>query len=130
MKVAERMGWPEVALVPLLNPDPVAHFVGDSNEAPVIVDRQGMNTLIDSGAQVPRISSQFCEDLALHIQPLGQLLELEGTGGSAIPYLRFLEVNLQILWIKKLQWVCAVAGHTNHDLFWDGLSHGWIENYR
>ena len=85
-----------VSPVFFLNPDPIAHLVGHSNEAPVIVDGQGMTALIDLGAQVSSISSQFCEDLALQIQPLGQLLELEGTGGSAIPYLRFLEVNLQI----------------------------------
>ena len=29
--------------------------------------------------------------------PLAQLLELDGTGGAAIPYLGFVEVNLQIL---------------------------------
>ena len=42
------------------------------------------------------MSSKFCEDLVLQIQPLGQLLELEGTGGAAIPYLELVEVNLQI----------------------------------
>ena len=64
------------------------------------VDGQEMTALIDLGAQVSSVSSQFCRDLALQIQPLGQLLKLEGTGGSAIPYLGFLEVNLQILGIK------------------------------
>ena len=54
-------------------------------------------TLIDLGTQVLSASAKFCEDLVLHIQPLGQLLELEGTGGVAIPYLRLMEVNLQIL---------------------------------
>ena len=52
--------------------------------------------LIDSGAQVSSVSSQFCEELALEIQPLDQLLELEGTGGATIPYLGFVEVNLQV----------------------------------
>ena len=52
--------------------------------------------LSDLGAQVSNVNSQFCEDLALQIQPLGQLLELEGTGGAVIPYLGFVEVNLQI----------------------------------
>ena len=52
--------------------------------------------LIISSAQVSSVSSQFCEELVLEIQPLGQLLELEGTGCSAIPYLGFIEVNLQI----------------------------------
>ena len=67
-----------------------------SNEATVIVDGQEMTTLMDSGAQVSSISSKFCDDPASQIQPLGQLLELEGTGGSAIPYHEFVEVNLQI----------------------------------
>ena len=56
--------------------------------------------MVDSGAQVSNISTQLCEDLDLEIQPLGQFLELEGTGGAAIPYLRFVEVNLQILGIR------------------------------
>ena len=89
-------GWLEVTPVTFLNPVPIAYLVGCSNEAPVIVDGQEMTALIDLGDQVSTISSQFCGDLALQIQPLGQLLELEGTGGSAIPYLGFMEVNLQI----------------------------------
>ena len=60
-----------------------------------------MTTLIDSGGQVSSISSWFCLELTLQIQPLGRLLELEGTGGSAVPYLRFVEVNLEIPWIKN-----------------------------
>ena len=101
MKAALRMGWPEVAPVPFLNPDPIAHLVRCSNEAPGIVDGQRMTALVDSGAQVSSISSQFCEDLALQTQPLGQLLALEGTGGSAIPYLGLNEVNLQIPRMKN-----------------------------
>ena len=67
----------------------------------MIVDGQEMTALIDSGAQVSGISSQFCRDLALQILPLGQLLEIEEAGGSTIPYLGFMEVNLQILGIKN-----------------------------
>ena len=67
----------------------------------MIVDGQGMTKLIDSGAQVSSINSQFCEDLALQIQPLGWLLELEGTGGSAVLYLGFMDVNLQISGIRN-----------------------------
>ena len=52
--------------------------------------------MIYSDAQVSSISAQFCKELTLQIQPLGQLLELEGMGGAAILYLRFVEVNLQI----------------------------------
>ena len=62
----------------------------------MLIDWQETIALIVSGAQVSSVSSQFCKELALEIQPLGQLLELEGTGGSTIPYLGFVEVNLQI----------------------------------
>ena len=38
--------------------------------------------------------------MSLNIHPLGRLLELEGTGGSAVSYLGYVEVNLQIQGIK------------------------------
>ena len=38
--------------------------------------------------------------MTLKVHPLGRLLELEGTGGSAIPLLGYTEVNLQIPDIK------------------------------
>ena len=101
MKAARRKRWQQVAPIPFLNPDPIAHLVGCSNEAPVVIDRQEVTALIDLGAQVLSIGPQFCKELTLHIQPLGWLLELEGTGGAAIPYLRFVELNLQILGIRN-----------------------------
>ena len=65
------------------------------------VDGQETTALIDLGAQVSSVSSQFCEELALQIQPLGHFLELEGTRGAAIPKLGFVEVNLKILGITN-----------------------------
>ena len=76
--------------------DPMAHLVECSNKAPVLIDGQETIALINSNAQVSSVSSQLCKELALEIQPLGHLLELEGTGDSAIPYCGFMEVNLQI----------------------------------
>ena len=101
MKGARRKGWQPVAPIPFLNPDPIAHLVGHSDETLVVIDGQEVTALIDLGAQVLSISAQFCEELTLYIQLLGQLLELEGMGGAAIPYLRFVEVNLQILGIRN-----------------------------
>ena len=74
--------------------------MGCANEAPVVVDGHEVTALVDSGAQVSNISAQLCKDLGFKIQPLGWLLELEGTGSASIPYLRFVEVNLQILGIR------------------------------
>ena len=101
MKAAQKKGWPEFVPVLFLNSDPVAHLVEHSNEAPMIVEGQQMTALIGLGGQVSSIRSQFCKDLALQIQPLSWLLELVGKGGSAIPYLGFVEINLQILGIKN-----------------------------
>ena len=91
----------EITPIPFLNPDLVAQLVGCANEASVVVDGCEVAALVDLGAQVSTISAQLCEELGLEIQPLGQLLELEGTGGAAIPYLRFVEVNLQIPGIRR-----------------------------
>ena len=73
--------------VPHLNPDPITHLVGQSNEAIIIIDGQKVMALINPGAQVSNVSSGFCEWMALKVHPLERLLEPEGTGGSAIPYL-------------------------------------------
>ena len=100
VKAVNRKGQREIAPIPFLNPDPVVHLVGCANEVPVVIDGCEVAALIDLGAQVSNISVQLCKDLDLEIQPLRQLLELEGTGGAAIPYLRFVEVNLQIPGIR------------------------------
>ena len=76
-------------------------LVGCTNEAPVVIDGHEMAALVALGAQVSTISAQLCEELGLKVQPLGRLLELEGTRGAAIPYLRFVEVGLQIPGIRR-----------------------------
>ena len=96
IKAVNKKGRKEINPIPFLNPDLVVQLVGCANEAPVIVDGQEVIALVNSGAQVLNISAQLCEDLGLEIHPLGWLLKLEGTGGAAIPYLGFVEVNLQI----------------------------------
>ena len=99
-KAVNQKGWKGIAPIPFLNPDPVAQLVGCANEAPVVVDGCEVAALVDLGAQVSNISAQLCEELGLEIQHLGRLLEFEGTGGAAIPYLGFVEVNLQIPGIR------------------------------
>ena len=100
LKAAQKRVWSEVIPIPFFNPDPIAHLVGHSNEAWVIIDGQETMALIDASTQVSSVSCQFCEELALEIQPLGWLLELEGTEGATIPYLGFMEVNLHIQGIQ------------------------------
>ena len=99
-KAVNKRGQKGIAPILFLNPDPVVQLVGHANEAPVVVDGHEVAALVDLGAQVSNISAQLCRGLGLEIQPLGWLLELEGTGCAAIPYLKFVEVNLQILGIR------------------------------
>ena len=106
------------------------HLVGHANEAPVVIDGCEVTALIDLGAQVSNISMQLCEDLDLEIQPLGQLLELEGTGGAAIPYLRFVEVNLQILGIRGYNEDVLLLAIPTMAYTEGVLSHGGFKNYR
>ena len=97
----KQRGRKHIDPIPFLNPEPVAQLVGCANEAPVVVDGCKVTALVDLGAQVSTISARSCKELDLKIQPLGRLLELEGTGGAAIPYLRFVEVNLQIPGVRR-----------------------------
>ena len=101
MKAARQRGkWEVTPSIPFLNPDPIPHLMGQSNEAPIIVDGQKVIALIDSGAKVSNISSGFCEQMAQKVHPLDRLLKLEGTNRAAIQYLVYVEVNLQILGIR------------------------------
>ena len=85
---------------PILNPGPDYPPSRWSNEAPIIIDGKKVITLIDLGAKVSSVSSGFCKWITLKIHPLDRLLELEGTRGSAIPYLGYVEVNWQIPGIR------------------------------
>ena len=42
------------------------------------------------------VGSGLCKHMALEVHPLGRMLELKGMGRVAIPYLGYIEVNLQI----------------------------------
>ena len=79
---------------------PSCTFSRHANKVPVVIDGCKVTALIDLGAQVSNINMQLCKDLDLKMQCLGWLLELEGTGDAAIPYLRFVKVNLQIPGIR------------------------------
>ena len=57
--------------------------------------------LIDLGAQVSSVNSGFSEWMALKVITLDRLLELEGTRGTAIPHLGYVEIYLQILGIRS-----------------------------
>ena len=78
------------------NPDPLHRLIGEPNEALVIVENQKIKGLIDSRAQILRISDKFVNKLNLEIKKLETLLDLEPTGGGQVPYDSYVEVRLQV----------------------------------
>lgn len=71
-------------------------LVGSKNTAKMFIDGVQSICLLDSGSQVTTVSETF-HKLYLHsrpIQPLGDLLDIQGAGGQRVPYLGYIEVNL------------------------------------
>ena len=69
------------------NPDPIARLIGKRNESPVIVDGVEYPGLLDLGAQMSTITISQAKKMGLKIQDLESLLDIEGGGGIAIPYI-------------------------------------------
>ena len=65
VKAVNKREWKGIAPILFLNPDPVVHLVGCTNEMPVVIDGCEVAALIDLGVQVSNISMQLCKDLDL-----------------------------------------------------------------
>ena len=87
------------------NPDPIARLIGKRNESLIIVDGEEYPGLLDSGAQMSTITITItisqAKKMGLKIQSLESMLDIEGGGGIAIPYIAYVEVNLEIPEIKN-----------------------------
>ena len=55
-----------------------------------------MTALLDTGGQITHISEAFCEAKGLQINPLNQLVEIEGTWGDSIKYVGYIETKLTL----------------------------------
>ena len=78
------------------NPDPLGRLVGEVNESKVIVEGQETKALLDSGSQLLSISWSWVKKLILEPKQLQSILQIEGSGGLEVPYLGYLEVQLEI----------------------------------
>ena len=83
------------------NPDPIARLIGKRNESLVIVEGEEYPGLLDSGSQMSTITISQAKKMGLKIQNLENMLDTEGGGGIAIPYICCVEVQLQIPEIKN-----------------------------
>ena len=80
------------------NPDPLCRLIGPKNE--VIVNNEQVTTLVGSGAQISAVSMTFAKCHNLPIWQLQQLLDFEGFGGVDIPYIGYIQIQLQIPGVK------------------------------
>ena len=78
------------------NPDPLGRLVGEVNESKVIVEGQETRALLDSGSQLSSISWSWVKKLNLEPKQLQSILRIEGSGGLEVPYLGYVEVQLEI----------------------------------
>ena len=66
-----------------------------------VVEGIPITGLIDSGANMSAITRSFVKELQLEVKKLDKLLDIEGTGGSLVPYYGYVELRLKIPQIKK-----------------------------
>ena len=71
-------------------------MVGEVNESRAVLNDIPCTALIDTGSQVTTLSETFWK---LHlvdcpIQPLGDIIEVEGAGGCKVPFLGYIEVSI------------------------------------
>ena len=78
------------------NPNPWARILGRANETDIEIDGIISKALIDGGAMILMMSRGYCEEHGYEIQPLDQLVPIEGSGGGDVPYLGDVEVRMHI----------------------------------
>ena len=68
------------------DPNPRVRILGRANESEI--DRVISKTLIDSHAMISMMSKEYCDVNEYEIQPLDQLVPIEGSWEADIPYSR------------------------------------------
>ena len=76
------------------NPKPWVRILGRANESKIEIDRVISKALIDSGAMISMMSNEYCDENEYKIQPLDQLVPIEGSGGADVSYLGYVEVRM------------------------------------
>ena len=68
-----------------------ARLIGRANEEQIVINGHPVTALLDTGSQVTHISEAFCQANDIQINPLDQLVEIEGTGGTVLNILAILK---------------------------------------
>lgn len=92
-------------------------LIGNTNEAAVTINGTTIKAIIDSGSMITTISEAFYESL----DPKPQLFELselqvKGADGGLIPYRGYIEAEIRVPGVKRLDVPVLVVGDTEYNL--------------
>ena len=76
------------------SPNPWVRILGRANETEIEIDGKVIKALINSGVMIAMMSKGYCDENRYEIQPLDQLVPIEGSGGADVPYLAYVEVRM------------------------------------
>ena len=81
------------------NVENLAQLVGPEMESQVSIEGHVCPCLLDTGSQVSTISENFYADKLSHVplRSIETLLDIRGANGHSIPYLGFIEVNMELV---------------------------------
>ena len=71
-------------------------LVGRANEDKIFINRQPVTALLDTGSQVTHVSQDYCLANGIEINPINQLVNIEGNGeilGTPLNMLGILKLN-------------------------------------
>ena len=64
--------------------DPWSRPIGRANEEQIVINGNPVTALLDTGSQITHVSEAFCQANQIQINPLDQLVEIEGTGETIL----------------------------------------------
>ena len=80
-------GKRERSVIPMKSYDLVRDIVGRANEVPLIVCGKEVSALLDTVSMVSTTETSLCSSIDLTVQPLDNVLSIEGASGLKVPYL-------------------------------------------
>ena len=85
-----------------MNPAPWVRLIGRANEDKSFIDKKPVTALLDTGSQVTHVSHDSVKKIRSDIQPISQIVNIEGTGDDIIDYLGYIEARFSQPTRKKL----------------------------
>lgn len=85
------------------------NLVGSANEANIVLDDINCLALLDTGSAVSTMCESFYKTLTgVPLEPLQEILNIEGAAGQKLPYLGYVSMSLQIPGMNSLKQQCLL----------------------